>query len=109
MWMKKLLNTIAGEVSAVLDQSGRGRRRSAFFPQKERLLCRTAILPRILWVTAFFSSAFTARYAAGGEFTLFVIHGKAGEAEAMLEKYKGLIKEDKIETERGYYGGSGSV
>jgi len=37
---------------------------------------------------SFFQSAYTARYEAGGGFTLFIMHGKAGEAENMLEKYR---------------------
>jgi hypothetical protein len=45
---------------------------------------------------SFFRSAFTARYSAGGEFTLFIMHGKAGEAESMLKSYLGTVKEDSI-------------
>jgi hypothetical protein len=52
---------------------------------------------------SFFRSAFTAQYSAGGEFTLFIMHGKEGEAETMLNSYLGMVKEDSIAKKDSMY------
>ena len=94
---EEALKTIAGKVSAKLDQSGSWPEEISLFPGEGKAYMSDAYIASDFMGYSFFRSAFTARYATGGEFTLFIIHGKAGEAEAMLDKYKRLIKEDKIE------------
>jgi hypothetical protein len=97
------LKSIAGKVSAGLNQPGSWPAEISLFPAEGKAFMSDAYFASNFMGYGFFRSAFTARYTADGEFTLFIIHGKDGEAEAMLNKYKGLMKEDKIEQKEDIY------
>jgi hypothetical protein len=50
----------------------------------------------------FFRSAFTARYGGQGEIQVFIINLTPEEIQKMLEQYKILVKEEKIQQKEGY-------
>ena len=52
---------------------------------------------------SFFRSAFSARYGNQGEIQLFIIRLTPEEIQKMLDQYKALVKEDKIQHKEGYY------
>jgi hypothetical protein len=52
---------------------------------------------------SFFRSAFSARYGNQGEIQLFIIRLTPEEIQKMLDQYKALVKEDKIQQKEGYY------
>ncbi len=52
---------------------------------------------------SFFRSAFSARYGSQGEIQLFIIRLTPEEIQKMLDQYKALVKEDKIQQKEGYY------
>ncbi|MBN1790055.1 MAG: hypothetical protein JW830_06140 [Bacteroidales bacterium] len=52
---------------------------------------------------SFFRSAFSARYGNQGEIQLFLIRLTPEEIQKMLDQYKALVKEDKIQQKEGYY------
>ncbi|MBN1415422.1 MAG: hypothetical protein JW973_10000 [Bacteroidales bacterium] len=91
------LITIAGKISSSLNQTVSWPAETGFFPEEGKIYMSDAYIASNFMGYSFFHSAFTATYTANGEFTLFIMHGEAGEAEAMLKKYVGLMKEDKIE------------
>jgi len=101
---EEILKTIAGKVTVTLKQSGSWPAETSLFPAEGKVYMSDAYIASNFMGYSFFHSAFTARYAAeGGEFTLFVLHGKDGEAEAMVKKYTGLMKEDKTEQREDIY------
>jgi hypothetical protein len=93
---EKTLKAIAGEVSLRLNQQGSWPGEIHLFPAEGMAPMSDAYVASNFMGYSFFRSAFTARYSAGGEFTLFIMHGKAGEAESMLKSYLGTVKEDSI-------------
>ena len=91
------LKVIAGRVSSGLGQTGSWPEEVGLFPETGKVAMSDAYFASNFMGYSFLQSAFTARYDAAGEFTLFIMHGKAGEAKNMLDKYLGQFKEDKTE------------
>lgn len=52
---------------------------------------------------SFFRSAFSAKYGNQGEIQLFIIRLTPEEIQKMLDQYKALVKEDKIQQKEEYY------
>jgi hypothetical protein len=97
------LKAIAGEVSLSLNQSGSWPGEIQLFPAEGKLYMSDGYVASNFMGYSFLRCAFTARYSSGGEFTLFIMHGEAGEAEAMLSKYTGMCKQDSIEKKENIF------
>jgi hypothetical protein len=94
---EETLKIIAGEVSHSLNQKGSWPGEIQLFPAEGKVYMSDGYIALNFMGYGFFRSAFTARYSAKEEFTLFIIHGKEGEAESMLHQYIGTVKKDSIE------------
>ncbi len=95
------LKDIAGRVSSGLGQPGSWPAEVGLFPSAGKAFMSDAYFASNFMGYSFFHSAYTARYEAGGGFTLFIMHGKAGEAENMLAKYREQVKENNVEQKDG--------
>jgi hypothetical protein len=93
---EETIQNIAGKISASLNQTNTWPGETALFPEEGKVYMSEGYVASNFMGYSFFHSAFTAKYSAGGDFNLFIIHGRPGEAETMLNKYIGLMKEDKI-------------
>jgi hypothetical protein len=93
---EETLKIFAGSVAASLNQTGSWPEELELFPAEGRVPMSDAYVATNFMGYGFFRSAFTMRYENGGSLTMFIIHGKPGEASAMLDKYKSLLKEDKV-------------
>ena len=91
------LKAIAGEVSLSLNQTGSWPGETQLFPAEGKVAMSDGYIASNFLGYSFFRSAFTALYSAGGEFTLFILHGKEGGAEAMLNQYIAKVGKDSIE------------
>ena len=100
---EETLKTIAGEVSLSLNQTGSWPAEVQLFPAEGKVAMSDGYIASNFMGYSFFRSAFTALYSAGGEFTLFILHGKEGEAEAMLNQYTGAVKKDSIEQKENIF------
>jgi hypothetical protein len=100
---EETLKAFAGEVSLYLNQTGSWPGEVHLFPPEGKMYMSDGYVASNFMGYGFFRFAFTARYSAGGEFTLFIIHGKEGEAETMLNKYTGMVKEDSIRKKGNIY------
>jgi hypothetical protein len=94
---EETLKTIAGEVSLSLNQTGSWPAELRLFPAEGKIAMSDGYVASNFMGYSFLRSAFTARYSAGGEFTLFILHGNEGEAEAMLNRYTDMVEKDSIE------------
>jgi hypothetical protein len=94
---EEILMSIAGRVSSGLGQPGSWPEEVGLFPEDGKIAMSDAYYASDFIGYSFLHSAFTARYNHDGEFTLFIIHGKTGEAKSMMEKYLGLMKGEKVE------------
>jgi hypothetical protein len=91
------LKTIAGEVSHSLNQSDSWPAEMQLFPAEGKIAVSDGYVDSNFMGYSFFRSAFTARYSADGEFTLFILHGNKGEAETMLRKFTDMAEKDSVE------------
>jgi hypothetical protein len=94
---EETLKTIAGEISHNLKQPGSWPAEISIFPEEGKVNMSDGYIATNFMGYSFFRSAFTARYDDGGEFTLFLIHGKTGEADTLLNTYKETVKEAAVE------------
>jgi hypothetical protein len=100
---EETLKAIAGEVSHHLNQTGSWPAEVGLFPAEGKMAMTDGYVASNFMGYSFFRSAFTAQYSAGGEFTLFIMHGKEGEAETMLNSYLEMVKEDSIAKKDSMY------
>jgi hypothetical protein len=94
---EETLKSIAGVVSQSLNQSISWPAEMQLFPAEGKIPMSDGYVASNFLGYSFLRAAFTARYSAGGELTLFILHGNKGEAEAMLNKYTGMVGKDSIE------------
>jgi len=100
---EETLKVIAGEVSRHLNQTGSWPGEVLLFPAEGKMAMSDGYVASNFMGYSFFRSAFTARYSADGEFTLFIMHGREGRAETMLNRYREQVKEDNIARKDSIY------
>jgi len=93
---EETLKSIAGKVSLSLDQQGSWPGEIFLFPAEGKLPWSDGYVASNFLGYSFFRSAFTARYSATGEFTLFIIHGRGADVGPALDKYRELVKQENI-------------
>ena len=94
--------SIAEQVDLNLGQSHEMPAIIALFPKEGMETLSDSYVSSSFMGYGFLRSAFTARYDAGGtKFQLFVISTTPAEAQIMIDRYKALLKEDKVEEKGG--------
>jgi len=97
------LKFLAGRIAENLGQTNTWPEEIALFPAEGKVYMSDAYIASNFMGYSFFHSAFTARYIVNGEFTLFLIHDTSAEADTILTRYLGVIKEDKVERQGEIY------
>ena len=71
-------------------------------PEEGRVVLSDSYIAQNFLGYSFLRSAFSARYGAQGEIQVFLIRDTQEEILKMLDKYKALVKEEKVRQKEGY-------